>query len=278
MTLILFVMNIVLVAMFGPELAIPSQLMGLGIAIDVTLATVAKFRDKNLGFWNWTFPITCTHIGFPAIGYYGFWGLSEAYPMASPILGLIGALLVVLFIYEVFCDWIGVEPVFGISAAIGKIAGFEENDARRMVAIMAVSWDALWSGPAKAAQAVEAGWTDFEVLVSFGIAGAFVAFAAQLALMMARRLNKRQFKDAVKMARYSNFGKFVETSVIGGFGVMSFLMGFSISENIYLSIAIAAIIMALLFAIFAGRLRASALEEAEEAIAGDETEVVPAAA
>lgn len=135
---------------------------------------------------------------------------------------------------------------------------------------MAVSWDAAWSGPAKSAQATEAGWTDYEVAVSFGIAGLLVAFAAQSSLVVARWMNKRKFDNAEKMANYSNLGKYVETSVIGGFGVMSFLMGFSLSENIYVAIAIAGSFMGLLFAMFAGRLYESALEEAEEAIAGEE--------
>lgn len=268
MTLILFLLNSVLILLFGPELAIPSQLMGLGIAIDVTLATVAQFRDEKLGFWNWTFPITCTHVIFPAVGYYGFWGLSQAYPQLSWLLGLVGAGFVLLFIYEVFCAWIGREPIFGISAFIGKLMGFKEDDVRRAVAILAVSWDALWSGPAKAAQAELEQWTDYEVAVSFAIAGVLVAFAAQLALSLARWLKRRNFQNADKMAGMTNLGKYVETSVIGGFGVMSFLMGFSISENIYMSIAIAATIMGVFFARFSGELHESAMEEAEKAIAG----------
>lgn len=79
-TILLLLLNVFIVVFFGPELAIPSQLMGLGIAIDVILATLAKYRDKDLGFWNWTFLIMCTHIGLPALGYYGFWGLSQTYP------------------------------------------------------------------------------------------------------------------------------------------------------------------------------------------------------
>ncbi|HMO77809.1 MAG TPA: hypothetical protein PKA42_00685 [Candidatus Paceibacterota bacterium] len=201
-TLMLVAVTMVGSALLGLDVAIPSTLMGVGIAIDVMLATVSKFRDDDLSFRNWTLPIMATHIGFPAIGYYGFWGLSQAYPALNPILGIVGALFVLLFLYEVAGEWIGYEPKFGISESIGKLFGFEENDARRLVAIMAVSWDALWSGPAKAAQAVTGGWTDSEVGWSFIIAGLVVAIAAQMSLRLALWMRKVKFNDATKMARY----------------------------------------------------------------------------
>lgn len=258
----------------GVDVAIPSNLMGLGIAIDVMLATIAKFRDNDLSFRNWTLPIMATHILFPAVGYYGFWGLSQAYPTLSPVLGIIGALFVLLFIYEVAGDWIGYKPIFGISESIGKLVGFKEDDARRIVAIMAVSWDALWSGPAKAAQAITGGWTDSEVGWSFLIAGLVVAAAAQLSLSLALRMRRVKFSDASKMASYTMVGMYAESSVIGGFGVLSFLQGMAISNNIYYSIGIAAIIMATVFICFYTDIRWNALNEAEEAIEGSEATAV----
>jgi hypothetical protein len=268
MATILIFLTLVASWLLGFNVAFPSILMGVGIAIDVMLATIAKFRDDDLSFKNWTLPIMATHIGFPAIGYYGFWGATQAWPWLGPTFGIIGAVFVVLFIYEVFSDWIGHEPIFGISAFVGGLFGFEEDDARRMVAIMAVSWDALWSGPAKAAQATTGGWTDFEVACSFGIAGLVVAAAAQLSLKIALRLRQRKFDDASKMSSYSMVGMFAETSVIGGFGVLSLSQGLGASDNIYHAIGVAAVGMGLLFLVFFKRIRASTLDEAEEAIAG----------
>lgn len=251
---------------FGVLLA--SALMGVGIAIDVMLATVSKFRDDELSFRNWTLPIMATHIGFPAFGYYGFWGLSQAFPWLTPVFGGIGAIFVALFIYEVFSEWIGHEPVFGISAFIGNFFGFEEDDARRFVAIMAVSWDALWSGPAKAAQALDGNWSTAEVGISFLIAGLVVAIAAQGSLWLALKLREMKFENANKMAGFIFRGKWLETSVISGFGVLSLSQGFSWNLNLWSAIAIAAVIMTALFATFSKQLRASSLKEAEEAIAG----------
>lgn len=265
-TLMLLLVTVIANLLLGLDVAIPSDLMGLGIAIDVMLATVAKFRDSDLSFKNWTLPIMATHIGLPAIGYYGFWGLSQAFPLLSPALGILGALFVLLFLYEVVGDWVGYEPKFGISKWFGGLFGFKEGDARRIVAIMAVSWDALWSGPAKAAQAVTGGWTDSEVGWSFLIAGLVVATAAQLSLNIAMRLRRQRFNDAVKMTRVSMAGMYAETSVIGGFGVLSFLQGMGISDDIYHSIGIAAVIMGLVFLVFYRRIHSNTLAESNKSI------------
>lgn len=60
---------------------LPSILMGLGIAIDVIIATVVQFRDRGMTMKNWTLPVTATHILFPAAGYYGWWLMGEVAPM-----------------------------------------------------------------------------------------------------------------------------------------------------------------------------------------------------
>ncbi len=121
--------------------------------MDVFIATLAKYRDQTLSWKTWTIPVVFTHVSFPALGYFMFWALSSSLPVAQMILGLIGFVLVILFIYEVVCESAGTKPVFGISDWIGRKFGFREEDSRLFITILAVSWDALWSGPAKAAQA-----------------------------------------------------------------------------------------------------------------------------
>src|SRR3989344_2026339 len=109
----------------------PCILMGVGIAIDVTIATLARFKDHGLTFKTWTAPITATHVLFPATGYYLFWGLSEALPALELLLGLVGFVLVGLFVYEVLCEPTETEPVWGISNFISQVFGLEEGDSRR---------------------------------------------------------------------------------------------------------------------------------------------------
>ena len=96
MATILIFLTLVASWLLGFDVASPSILMGVGIAIDVMLATISKFRDDDLSFKNWTLPIMATHIGFPAVGYYGFWGATQAWPWLGPTFGIIGAVFVVL--------------------------------------------------------------------------------------------------------------------------------------------------------------------------------------
>lgn len=244
----------------------PCILMGFGIAIDVTLATLAKFRDGDLSFRNWTSPITGTHVIFPAVGYYLFWGLSQTFPAVEMVLGLFGFTLVFLFVYEVVCNSAGLKPIFGISSYVSDLIGFDEDSTRRSLAILAVSWDALWSGPAKAAQALAGGWSTNEVIFSFLVAGLAVAVIAQLALYAAHRLRAVNFDNANSLARFNFYGKYVELSVIGGFGVLSLSQGFNLGLNLYQAILAAAVVLGIAFIALRAQLMANDLEEAGEAV------------
>jgi hypothetical protein len=275
MTWILFLLTIVASSLLGLNVAIPSVLMGLGIAIDVMLATISKFRDSDLSFKNWTLPIMVTHIGFPALGYYGFYGMSQTWPWLSPALGIIGAVFVFLFIYEVAGEWIGYEPIIGISEKFGNLFGFKEDDARRFVAIMAVSWDALWSGPAKS-EAIGPDWTSSDIGWSFVIAGLVVAFAAQLSLKIALRMREQNFNDVERMALWSVAGKFFESSVIGGFGVLSLLQGLRVSDSIAVSLGISMTVMVVIFSVFMKRIVKNTFEETREAVTGELVVPLPA--
>jgi hypothetical protein len=246
---------------------IPCILMGFGIAIDVTIATLSKFRDKELSLRTWTIPITLTHVIFPAIGYYFFWGMGVWIPALQAILGIVGFLLVTLFLYEVLCESMGKEPIFGISEFVAKFFGLEENDSRRFIAILAVSWDALWSGPAKAAQADAGNWTNDEVFLSFFVAGLTVAIIAQLALAGAYWFRKIKFHNQNKLANFNFWGKYTEISVIGGFGILSLWHGLFGGGNLYISIVIAFSLMWFIFSRFYKELMDNELIEAEEAVA-----------
>lgn len=245
---------------------VPCFMMGLGIAIDVTIATVSGFRDKDQTFKTWTLPITITHVMFPAAGYYLFWGLAEVFPVIQPLLGIVGFALVGLFVYEVVCKSVGSTPVFGISDWVSEMFGLQQDDSRRFIAILAVSWDALWSGPAKAAQAAAGHWTTNEVFISFLVAGAIVALIAQLALYVAYRLRSVRFSNPKTLARFNFFGKLVELSVIGGFGMLSLWQGVTGVGNIYASILMALAMMSYVFLLYRRELMKNEFEDAKAAV------------
>ncbi len=242
---------------------IPSMLMGLGVAIDVFIATVVKFKDESLSWKSWTLPVTITHIAFPAIGYFLFYNLASTFPYAQTILGLIGFVLVALFVYEVMCEATGFTPVFGISETIGSIFNFGETEAKLFLAVLAVSWDALWSGPAKAAQATAGNWNDYQVVLSFAIAGLVVALMAELALTISKRLRRKQFNNPYTLARHNIIGKYFELSVIGGFGVLSLWQTFNSEATLYQSVSIAALLLIVIFVLLQKPLKQTQLEEAK---------------
>jgi hypothetical protein len=245
---------------------VPSILMGIGVGIDVFIATLVKYRDRALSWKTWTIPVVITHVSFPAIGYFMFWALSTSLPIAQAILGVTGFILVILFLYEVICESAGFEPKFGISAWIGSKFGFAENDTRLFITVLVVSWDALWSGPAKAAQANAGNWDSGEVVLSFVIAGLVVAIIAELALMLAFLLRKRNFKNPISISKFTIFGKYLEMSVIGGFGVLSLWNSFSASADLYYSIVISAGVMLIIFSLILGSLWRVQIREARAAV------------
>jgi len=248
---------------------VPSILMGIGIAIDVAIATIVMFRDEKLSFRSWTLPIMTTHIVFPGVGYYLVWGLGVAFTPLQVILGVVGAALVGAFLYEATSEWRGKEPAFAISDWMGK-----KFDGRGMAwltpAILAVSWDALWSGPAKSAQAVH--WSTSEVLLSFLVAGTVVALVAQLSLTVALGLRRIHFASVDKLAAFNLTGKFGEVSVIGGCGILSLwngltpFLGKDNEPDIYVAIAIATIMTLVFFFCFLRELWETEQNDAYEAV------------
>ncbi len=272
--------------------ALTNTTAGAGIAIDVMLATVVLYRSPDLSWQTWTLPITITHVSFPAFGYYGFWGASEALPWAMPVIGLLGAFIVGVFLLGTYCEWIGKEPFIdfptigkwtGISWLGSKIkpAGTLVNNIglgvvfallANVVApeILAVSWDALASGPAKAS--IIEGWSTQAVLLSFLIAGFTVAIAATTSLWGAKRLRRIKFESVDTLARFIGLSRLAEMGVIGGFGVNSALRGFyahaSLLESMFISFAFFIIVTFY----FSKAFWESARSEAEDAIGGHAAE------
>lgn len=244
----------------------PCVFLGLGIAIDVAMATVTQYRNPRLTFWKWTVPVAGMHIVAPAIGYYGFWIVILIFPKMEPILGVVGCAIVTAFLYAEVCKKIGVEPVFDISEWAAKKCHVAADDVRHVMLMIAVTWDALWSGPAKALTALAEKWTASEVGWSFVIAGAVVAIIAEIARYAAYKMRKRKHIDARGRARFNVRGTYVEFSVIGGFGVLALWQGLFGEAMLSVSIVIAAALLAVVFFWFRKELMENELSEAAEAI------------
>jgi hypothetical protein len=202
--------------------------MGLGIAMDVAIATVSRFRDNSMSFRNWTLPVAITHILLPAIGYYGWWFLGQLFHELAVFLGFLAFAMISIFIYETICEWINAKPIVSLEPINNWVfKHFGSASRGRLVMVLAVSMDAFWSGPAKAAQAESGMWTSLEVFASFFVAGSVVAIVAELSLLMAYALKRISFSNTKRLAIYLVFGKYLEASILSAFGFLSLWNGFA---------------------------------------------------
>lgn len=257
---------------------LPCIIIGISISIDVLIATVSQFHNRSLNIKSWVIPITLTHTIFLAIGYLLFWqagkGASET---TTFILGLTGASFISLLIYEIFCEHINCKPKFSISYSfsnfieklcrqLGYNVDFNNRNASGFVRVLAISWDALWIGPAIASNAKIGEWGDLSVLMSFIISGSIVAIVSYSALLIIAQLRKINFHNDSKMAHYLVFGIITELSVIGGFGILSLGHGLNMDINIYQSILSSFFIMTVIAALYYDDFYTNSSKEAEEAI------------
>lgn len=207
---------------------LPSVLMGLGIAIDVAIATVSRFSDKAMHFANWTLPVTVAHIFLPAIGYYGWWFLGQRFHEFALILGLLAFGMIAGFLYEAICEWLGTRPIISLDPLTKWLFYLVGSESKgRMTMVLAVSMDALWSGPAKAAQAQSGQWTPFEVFTSFFVAGGVVALVAEMALLAAYQLRRVSLRNTDRLAQFVVIGKYFEATILFAFGLLSIWNGFA---------------------------------------------------
>lgn len=206
--------------------------MGLGIAIDVALASIARTGGlRSAGAMRrWVVRITATHVTFPMIGYYGALQLGRIQAV-RPALGILAFVLIFFFLFHMLRELIADREDSEFRPAISEPG---------WIIVLAVSWDALWSGPAKAAQAV--GWNQAQVLLSFPLAGLVVAAAAVMATFSARRLNEnaqRLARSASRQAAIEQAAIILEIGVFGYFGFLA-LFTFTLEPSRPVSFAIAA--------------------------------------
>jgi hypothetical protein len=232
---------------------LPSIFMGLGIAIDVAIATLARFRDPSMTFKSWTMPVAIAHILLPAIGYYTWWGLGEMFVFLTLPLGILAFAMISVFIHEAFCEWTDVEPRLSLGPVYDKILScLGKRSKGRIIIVLAVSMDALWSGPAKSAQAISGNWDWLLVVASFFIAGIVVATVSEFSLLIAKWLSRISFSDINTLTNLLVMGKYFEAVILFGFGVLALWNAFrfwigsgSLLVCIFISLTVMTVIWAL---------------------------------
>ncbi|MBY5991811.1 hypothetical protein [Ferrimonas balearica] len=149
--------------------------MGAGIGADVALASATTASlPRRARLW-WLSGVTATHTLFPMVGYLlTAWSVRSA-PDLMPLVGLVAAgLLFHFYLGELFGD--GDAP----SCHPGQLS---------LTLLLAISYDALWSGPAKSAQVVD--WPLWWVWASFAVVGVVVLGFALVGMALGRWLMAR---------------------------------------------------------------------------------------
>mgnify|MGYP002700177892 CR=1 FL=1 len=202
-------------------------LMGLAIGIDVALATFlrANAMVRASTIFIWITGVTLTHTLFPLLGYLlAYFGITQL-PILTPLIGLIAFSFIAYFIFQ----------------EITKIEEREEHNQLLVTLglILAVSWDALWSGPAKSAQVV--GWPEYWVWLSFIIVGVVVMLCAIFSLLLAKliariSIDNQQFLMVLSFLKNNqpaiNIGQWMQLSIVGYFGLLALLRyTFSLDVN-----------------------------------------------
>ncbi len=189
--------------------------MGLGIGLDVILGTFSrtKYLDKT-NRWLWIRRIAFTHIAFPMMGYYGFIQLFYLFPSIRMVLGLVAFVLILIFLFDIIKGWLSKDENKS-----------DETNPFSWAVVLTVSWDALFSGPAKSAQALN--WNQTEVFLSFFLSGLVVTFLAIVAVQVSfviQRLAAKLIATSIDSLVYAQlFMMFAEFAIFTYFGLLALI-------------------------------------------------------
>lgn len=208
------------------DFVLASLIMGLGIGADVCVATMVRAKHlysvKAVLFW--VIGVSFTHTVFPMVGYLLAYFSVEELPIMTPVIGIIAFAFIARFLYLELGDYIDESEVSRPS---------NQPDERQLMMsmglILAVSWDALWSGPAKSAQVI--GWPELLVWASFILVGVVVALCAVTGLGLSRSAALSQIsKRRQRLWQYT--GVLIQYSVIAYFGLLA-LFRYTLQLDIY---------------------------------------------
>ena len=216
------------------DFVLASILMAVGIGTDVALATLTRARHlkrSNIALL-WIIGVSFTHTLFPMFGYLLTFFSIQLHPIITPGVGLLAFGLIALYLKDELCEYkhnqaglngssIGSSTQNGDRVDESMSSKESGRDSRQLMVtlglILAVSWDALWSGPAKSAQVV--GWPELWVWGSFIVVGVVISLLAIAALRLGYQLLNRAPSTNAYWWRLS--AALVQYTVIGYFGLLA---------------------------------------------------------
>lgn len=207
---------------FAAEYLLACLMMGAAIGMDVALVT-ALYSNKLTCVktrFKWVSGVVGSHTLLPMCGYLlSFYGIKWL-PWLTPLLGIVALSFIAVYLYDEL---------------------FSSDDSSPLLAtiswslIIAVSWDTLWSGPAKSAQVVE--WQSIFVWTSFLVVGAVVYLFTLAGLKVGSRLASNEQSTPF-------IWLWLQYSAIGYFGLLALIRyTFSLNTPDWQIFALSAIII-----------------------------------
>ena len=209
------------------EFLLVCTLMGLGIGADVGIATALQAEQlqqvRKACFW--LVGVTLTHTLFPMFGYLLTYFSVQNAPLLTPIMGLLAFSLIAYFLRQEFRS---LKHKEGDENKLTEPAS--AHSILSWALILTVSWDALWSGPAKSAQVI--GWSQWLIWCSFILVGMVVALCGLLGLYIGRKIHSAKICSGnSNSTRYFILGQWLQYSVIGYFAWLA-LLRYTFAMNI----------------------------------------------
>ena len=194
-------------------------IMGLGIGIDVAIATFMQgsvLSNKKMRI-TWILGVSATHTLFPMFGYLLTYFSVQALPVVTPLVGMVAFVLISIFIIDEI-------------KSSNNIENKQSNGLINIALIFAVSWDALWSGPAKSAQVV--GWSEWMIWLSFVIVGGVVTAFCLSSLYIAKKVCVLPLGSSPKhQHKILGISRWIQYSVLSYFGLLA-LVRYTFSSDI----------------------------------------------
>jgi len=186
--------------------------MGAAIAMDVMIATFTRARqfDSARKAASWTALVATTHTLFPMIGYYSVAFYLSTSTRFQSLIGASAAVAIGWLVVTSYLEW------------RSGVVEEQHTNLKQLALVISVSWDALLSGPAKAAQAK--GWSPSEIFFSFLVVGLVVFGATIASVYVALRYHRKMLgrrSDNQREAGFHIAAFAVELGLIAYFGLLA---------------------------------------------------------
>jgi hypothetical protein len=190
--------------------------VGLTISVDIFFYTLAKASVEKLDWRNWTVPAATAHVVLMGIVVGMFYILGHSFQFLRLPLGLLGALIIGRYLYELTNEWRSVETKWSLTKTLEDRFGQSWLLSWLKASVLAVSWDCI---PVAAGITAETDtWMRLQLAGGLLVIGVTVAVATQASLIVNRMIRQQVGKvtDTTKVAGLL-LGNWLVLCLLGGF-------------------------------------------------------------